>query len=775
MFVAWRFLLLFTVKVENNNSRKASRNVNPNKTPKKTKKTVNTKNKSSDTKKKTAKRKLKDENWDDKYIHKKTGVKYTRFNFDINGWSTIKLYLPSSKTFKYINIITGDEYNKADVDYYGKKKLTIKEIKKKERAKKYGWDERFTHKKTKVNYPKFEFDINSWSLKKVYLPSAKTDEYINIHTGDKYNKAGIDYYGNKKNTPQKKTAKTKLKNENWDDKYIHKKTGVKYTRFNFDINGWSTIKLYLPSSKTFKYINIITGDEYSKADVDYYGKKKTDIIGSEKKKQDQVARVPKDKELEGLKVELESLENVFEKLSSEKSDYIDRVDEFNAQYILQIEGPILKKQKTLLKKFKTKEKIYLESKKEYEKIKRRYRKLEKSLDEIDPFDDLFGYESSESYEKVKNELEKFKPLFVKAEKKFNVDRLNTKNIKKELEIEKKYDTDIDILYNNLQHKRRKTKKDRKATIVDPNPNDKKLIKSRITRLRKKLDLLKDDVAEINADVNYEIIRNITDLNQYFDDSRLVLKVETKKPVKKVTTIQRVKKVKKSRVVKVETKIEKSEYSQKLYAIQTPTFERVRRVSVNMVDDGKSNAFNLSMAENGKKYKALIYSALDEFMETIDDETVNIVEWESGQGIASAIAIDYIREKQLNINVSNVYLVDNDNKALSRAILHIDMLKPNELNIVATQAKYIDELKNDKHVKTIHICINSEALEAGDMLNFKSLSNCYICLSDNDSKSLNDIYKYFESKHLIANTISSISGKIGRYKRYEKIFCVNHNI
>ena len=164
--------------------------------------------------KKRTEAKAKKYGWDEKFSHSVTKVQYPEFEFDINGWSLEKVYLPSTNTDEYINIHTGNKYSNAKIDYYGNKKFTIKEIKKKERAKKYGWDEAFTHKITKVSYPKFEFDINRWSLERVSLPSTKTDEYINLYTGDKYNKSGLDYSGKKKSIAKGKYSKAATKNSN---------------------------------------------------------------------------------------------------------------------------------------------------------------------------------------------------------------------------------------------------------------------------------------------------------------------------------------------------------------------------------------------------------------------------------------------------------------------------------------------------------------------------------------------------------------------------------
>jgi hypothetical protein len=84
------------------------------------------------------------------------------------------------------------------------------------------WDVNYYHKITKVHYPEFKFDDNGWSVSKVYLPKTNTNEYININTGDKYNKLGIDYLGNKEVRFKRKTYLPDPKNKKLDTKDIEK-------------------------------------------------------------------------------------------------------------------------------------------------------------------------------------------------------------------------------------------------------------------------------------------------------------------------------------------------------------------------------------------------------------------------------------------------------------------------------------------------------------------------------------------------------------------------
>ncbi len=81
--------------------------------------------------------------------------------------------------------------------------------------------------------------------------------------------------------------KKKPPHPNWNGNYYHIKTNVQYKKFQFDSNGWSTEKVYLPYSNTDEFINIVTGNKYNKFDVDYYGKKKKQAKPSSQKKNEE--------------------------------------------------------------------------------------------------------------------------------------------------------------------------------------------------------------------------------------------------------------------------------------------------------------------------------------------------------------------------------------------------------------------------------------------------------------------------------------------------------
>lgn len=58
-------------------------------------------------------------------------------------------------------------------------------------------------------------------------------------------------------------------------------------------------------------------------------------------------------------------------------------------------------------------------------------------------------------------------------------------------------------------------------------------------------------------------------------------------------------------------------------------------------------------------KHCIIPAFDEVIERFIGNSINILDWNCGQSIATSLLLDYIKEKQPDINVSNIILVENN--------------------------------------------------------------------------------------------------------------------
>ncbi|MBU0626814.1 hypothetical protein KKH82_05355, partial [Patescibacteria group bacterium] len=146
--------------------------------------------------------------------------------------------------------------------------------------------------------------------------------------------------------------------------------------------------------------------------------------------------VYKDKEVQGLKLELKVMEKQLQELSSTKNEYINDIDEFNTVYRLKLGkliSKILEREKEMLreqtiekeKTFKGKKERYEQSRDEYKNLKAKKETLEKKLDGIDEFDD--------AYDEIYEELQELKEELNKKEQELNEKRKEAKKAKEELE------------------------------------------------------------------------------------------------------------------------------------------------------------------------------------------------------------------------------------------------------------------------------------------------------------------------------------------------------
>jgi len=53
----------------------------------------------------------------------------------------------------------------------------------------------------------------------------------------------------------------------------------------------------------------------------------------------------------------------------------------------------------------------------------------------------------------------------------------------------------------------------------------------------------------------------------------------------------------------------------------------------------------------------LYSSFDKVSHQLDNQTINIIDWGCGQALATSLLIDYIKEKKLNIKLSNITLIE----------------------------------------------------------------------------------------------------------------------
>jgi len=237
------------------------------------------------------------------------------------------------------------------------------------------------------------------------------------------------------------------------------------------------------------------------------------------------------------------------------------------------------------------------------------------------------------------------------------------------------------------------------------------------------------------------------------------------------------------------KIELSTYSKYIQSIENPNFEKIRRYCNNLLNTNKADKMQEYLAENGKMYKALIYDALEQFIMQLQESTetlglwsgicyepVILIDWCCGQGIASMLVLNYIKEKQLDIKVSEVILIDNDTETLSRAMVQVEALADGIIKFTSVKS---DDYSIYDTIKPNNTVLN---LFANDKMSVDFLDIDYdifeeayfMCVSNKDKVFVDDVYKNI-SDFLDVQDVSIRDGRIGRFNKYERIFKTIQNI
>jgi curved DNA-binding protein CbpA len=498
-----------------------------------------------------------------------------------------------------------------------------------------------------------------------------------------------------------------------------------------------------------------------------------------------------DKEQKILQKEIANLENELEILSEEKNEYINEINRFNTRYTLEL-GEIIEELLELKAEYlylqinqnkDSNEDIY----REYEEIKEEYQNFHSQ------YEDTIQVENNK--EIINNDdLKKLKKIFRDAVKLCHPDIVSEDKKDEAHKIMQKlndayqrkmFDEVMDI-FDNIQNDFTSD------AILDIKSLDKKTL-----NIKKAIE---DTTFEINNIINsddYMVLNEIEDFEKYFEDTKKEFEDEIEYIQKQLTEL------KAGEIDEFDTlvEMEKGAYSQKLRAMSHPNFDSIRSISIGSIYNSNElfNALNRGtkileeeaelyqyIHSFGKMHKAKLYSSFDTVIHQLNNQTINIIDWGCGQVLATILLIDYIKEKKLNINISNTTLIEPSQLALSRGLLHIDILKENPIEVKALN-KDIDCLEHsdliiDNSNITLHLFSNILDVEffkldktfLEKIKHSQDGLNYFICVSPNINDKRNSrldmFYRYF-SDNFNTELISDRDSHIGNYARYEKIFKV----
>ena len=315
--------------------------------------------------------------------------------------------------------------------------------------------------------------------------------------------------------------------------------------------------------------------------------------------------------------------------------------------------------------------------------------------------------------------------------------------------------------------------------VSSDIEDKELLLNKIKEFEQNISDLEDEIEHIKLDDTFTTITQLDNWDEYFEELKNELTEQKDNLEKEAMEVledenKDISKEKEIIIEKHKTKNlviqkENSDYSKYIKSIENIKFEKIRKYCENLSKDNSTDDMQKYLAQNGKMYKALIYDALEQFISKLDNQTITLIDWGSNQGIASMLVLDYIKEKQFDIKVSQVILVDDDTKILSRAMAQVEALSQDNIQIIAI--KNDDDNLLDK-IKTNTIALNLFANDKIPMdvkvINVGIYEDFIMCLSNENIEFVDKIYNDFNNSTNIQD-LSIRDGNIGRYQRYERIF------
>lgn len=259
-------------------------------------------------------------------------------------------------------------------------------------------------------------------------------------------------------------------------------------------------------------------------------------------------------------------------------------------------------------------------------------------------------------------------------------------------------------------------------------------------------------------------------------SRKDIETTQEKKISKNTGIRIVKKKSNKENKKTITK-EDSPYSKYIQSIENIRFEKIRKYCENLSKENEADEMQKQLAEKGKMYKALIYSSLEVFIEKLNGETITLCDWGCSQGIASMLVLDYIKEKQLDIKVSDVILIDDDTKALNRAIAQVEALAQDTMKFTAIKSddnNISDTIKSNKNNIVLNIFANDKIPISFWTINHDVFDKSYfLCISNENQELVDEVYETINI-FMDLQEVSKKDGNIGRFQKFERIFAIDNN-
>jgi len=503
-----------------------------------------------------------------------------------------------------------------------------------------------------------------------------------------------------------------------------------------------------------------------------------------------------DREKIKLKLEISNLEEELENLSEKKNEYINKLNDFNTKYTIElgeVTEILLGVKKELLEKQVKNNNFKDENlNEEFEDIKEEYESFHNQYNETLKREKNKGFINSD-------DLKELKKIFRKTVKICHPDI-----------VDERYKAEAHEIFIKLNDAYQRKMLDEVLEIYESlennNFNDSGNFISEIDSFKQRVKYLKKAIYDTNIEIEniinsdeYLMFDEIDDFDKYLKELKEEFYNEIEYIKQEISNIEDIEIIDDDLF-----EMEDSSYSKRLRDISYPTFNKIRQISVSYINniDNSDEIFNdldrgTKVLEDhvelyqyihsyGKMHRAKLYNSFDVVMEQINYKNINLIDWGCGQALASSLLIDYIKDKELDIILSDIILIEPSQIALSRGLLHIDILKDYDIDVKAINKGFDDLVENDLKFNnsniTLHLFSNildveyfkldREFLEK--ISNSQNGVNYFICVSPNIGNKRNNridiFYEYFKD-NFRSELISHRDCNINNYKRYEKIFKV----
>lgn len=252
------------------------------------------------------------------------------------------------------------------------------------------------------------------------------------------------------------------------------------------------------------------------------------------------------------------------------------------------------------------------------------------------------------------------------------------------------------------------------------------------------------------------------------------------------------------------------YSIRISKIEHPYFNSIRQLSVDYImslsEDQKDELWEklnhgLDIYEEeellyhymysfGQMHKAKLKTAFDVFVQSkLSQETIEIIDYGCGQGMATTVFLDYLQINEIKANIKQVTLIEPSKIALARGILHLNSIKKVPVKPICDEINNITSLDLTTNKKNSKLHLFSNILDvdkfsisdlATKIINTQKGNNYFVCVSpcNYDTDRIDAFFEFFNRKfHLEKGTWKLIDCSKNWYPDknwtiYAKIFGVD---